>query len=427
MSQSRQTDLRGLVFTRRHFPSPHAPLVRAPEAASTVYRVTLAAACAPMLAGIVFMGFRAANVAIISITGCILMESLYYRVTRQPALLGLSHAVLTGMLLALSLPAFVPWYVPAIAAAFAIILGKAVLGGVGHFVWQPALVGRLAVAVMFPAVLTTPAQAYPDAWPVLAQNNIIIGDVRTYTYEPDYKPWHGRAATLRGDAFLMKRPEAILHPLTHPSNDRDALLADTGAYGSIWGMPGPPGTYPPALDKMPIIDDLILGAVPGGIGETSAAILIVAGLYLIYRHYVKWQLPLSIILAAAIIVAVAPIHLVAPDQTIQRVWWPVLHEGLDIGVIYVSYHLFSGGLLLAAFFLATEQTTRPVTTGGQVLFGIGCGTLAMLLRLYTPVPIPSYMAVLGMNTFTQTIDRMWRPRVLGRSRWPWLAAIGNGR
>ncbi len=407
----------------RHYPLPHAPLVRAPEAVSTVYLVTLVAASAPLLAGIVLMGWRTAYVASVAIASCAGVEWLYYRVTRQPAMLGRSHAVLTGMLLALTLPAFVPWYVPMVGSVFAIILGKAVFGGVGHFVWQPALVGRLAVAVIFSAALTTPAPSYPDAWPVLTQSNIIIGDVKSYSYVPNYEPWHGRPAPARGDAFLIKRPEAILAPLTRPAPALTPLQAGKGAYSSLWSVGRAPSAYPAALGEMPVIADLILGAAPGGMGETSAAVIVVAGLYLIYRHYVKWQLPVAIVLSAAVTVAIAPIQLVGTDDTLSRFWWPIALEGFDVGVMYVSYHLASGGLLLAAFFLATEQTTRPVTTGGQVLFGIGCGVTAMLLKLYTSVAIPCYLAVLAMNTFTQTIDRMWRPRVLGRRRWPLLRGL----
>ena len=90
---------------------------------------------------------------------------------------------------------------------------------------------------------------------------------------------------------------------------------------------------------------------------------------------------------------------------------------------YLTYQLTTGGLFLAAFFLATEMTCRPVTAGGQVLFGVGVGFLATVLRLYTAVPVPAYVAILVMNTFTQSIDRLWRPRIFGRPRWP----FGNRR
>ena len=401
------------------FPVIESPFLHAPEPARTVFVVTLAAACGPLLAGIVFFGWRAAGVAALSVCSCALIESLYFRVTRVPSLHGRSHAYLTGLLLALTLPPFVPWYVPVIASAFAIIIGKAVFGGVGHFLWQPALVGRLAAAVMFPALMA------PDLWPVLARNRLVVGDVRRARRAEDLRSW-GDATALPGepfDALKVVPPQRRLAALSRPGR--------SGALGGASRSAGPPYSAlvyvpvrqvpharPAALMEMPPLKDLLYGARPGGIGETSAIVIIMAGLYLIYRNYVKWQLPVSFLLAAAAVAAVTPIQLAGhPDYApVRTVAWPVLAEGPGVGSLYLCYHLLTGEMLLAAFFLATEMTSRPVTTGGRVIFGIGCGALAMLLRLHVDIPVPCYMAVLAMNTFTPLIDSLWRPRVLGSKR-----------
>ena len=124
-----------------------APFLRAPEGVNTIFLVTLIAACGPLAAGVAFFGWRALAVAGLCVATCGIAESLVYSFTRVPALLGRSHAFLTGLLLALTLPPFTPWYVAVTASVFAIIVGKAVFGGVGHFLWQPALVGRLAVEI----------------------------------------------------------------------------------------------------------------------------------------------------------------------------------------------------------------------------------------------------------------------------------------
>jgi Na+-translocating ferredoxin:NAD+ oxidoreductase RnfD subunit len=116
------------------------------------------------------------------------------------------------------------------------------------------------------------------------------------------------------------------------------------------------------------------------------------------------------------VAAVAPINLAGPNDSVSTVWFPLWSEGLDVGITYVTFQIISGGLVLAAFFLATEMTSRPVTTGGQIIFGIGCGALAMGLQLYTAMGIAAFMAVLAMNTLTPAIDALWRPRVFGR-RW----------
>ncbi len=383
-----------------------APFIRAPEGVRGVFAVTLAAACGPLAAGIVLFGWRAGVVAALSVGGCVGFERLYYRVTRVPALIGRSHAWLTGVLLALTLPAFVPWYVPLIASAFAVIVAKAVFGGVGHFLWQPALVGRLAVAVMFPLTMA------PAAWPVLAPSRIIIGDVRSQRRPEQYDQWRGTPAPRDADAFALTPPASTLSKLTR---------GEAPAYGGLARVRRDiPRAKPPALTAMASLNDLIYGARPGGIGETCVVVIIVAGLYLVYRNYVKAQLPLVMLASAWCVAAIAPVQLAGPNDTIEWMWWPMLAEGLDVGFTYVNYQLLSGELFLATFFLATEMTSRPVTTGGQVLFGLGCGAGAMLLQLYVNVPIPCYMAVLAMNTLTPTIDAIWRPRVFGQKRFAFL-------
>jgi len=414
------------------FPAMDSPFLRAPEGARTVFVVTLLAAAAPLLAGFVLFGRRAMMVAAIAIGGCVIIEWLYFRVTRFPALLGRTHGYLTGVLLALTLPPFVPWYVPLVAAAFAIIVGKAAFGGVGHFLWQPALVGRLAVAFLFAGPIEIPARQVnllvakldvpaikldlptmdPRQWPVLAQNRLLIGDVAAAKTVERTGRWRNRPADPGYDGFKYPPPATVLRGLTDTDDPKFSALA--------YVPTNQPRARPAALMKLPPIGDLISGTYCGGIGETSAVILIVAGLYLIYRNYVKWPLPVSILVAAAATFAVSPVSLSGPNDTVVRVWVPLTAEGLDVGFLYVSYHLLGGQLPLAAFFLATEMTSRPVTTGGQVLFGIAVGVLAAVLTLYVRTPIPCYVAILIMNTLTPLIDSIWRPRVLGTRRFAWL-------
>ncbi|MGC9454537.1 MAG: RnfABCDGE type electron transport complex subunit D [Phycisphaerae bacterium] len=384
------------------------PFITAPEKARSIFIVTLATACAPLGAGALLFGWRAVAVAVLCVLSCAAVERLYYRVTRVPALLGRSHAYLTGVMLALTLPPFVPWYIPVIASIFAIVVGKAVFGGVGHFLWQPALVGRLAVAVMFPAVLTAPPAGDTNAWPLLAQEQMLFGDIASTRRVDNYRDWT-RLAPEGADGFLLPRPMQQLRGLT--------LSSPPDYSGIAYARTDLPSAPPAALEGVPPVNDMLYGARPGGIGETCAIVILVAGLYLVYRNYVKWQLPAAMLLTAAVVAAIAPIKLVGPGNTTETHWLPVLLEGADVGLVYVGYQLLSGPLLLAALLPAMETTSRPVTAGGQTLFGIGCGAAAMLLQLYFETPIPAYLAVLGMNTLTPAIDALWRPRVLGTRRW----------
>ena len=373
-----------------------SPRLRAPEGSRTVFSVFFAASLVPLGAGIVFFGYRAAVVAGLCVAGCVGLEWACFRVTRTPALGGRTHALLTGVLLALTLPAFVPWYVPLVGAAFAILVGKAIFGGVGHFLWQPALVGRLAVAVMFNL---TPQ---PAVWPVLAPAHVITGDVRNCRKSDSYRPWRATQPPAGVHGVLLERPVGKLRGLYNRVAPRYASITDA------------------VLDQ-PDIREVLYGATGGGIGETCAVALMLVGLYLIYRHYVHWVLPASFMLSAAAVAAVAPVWLAEEGQTAKALWFPIAAEDWDVGLVYLGHHLLAGELLLAATLLAPETTSRPVTPVGQMIFGIGCGAGAMLLRLLVVFPLASYIAVLVMNTFTPALERITRPRVLGRR--PWLLRV----
>jgi electron transport complex protein RnfD len=291
------------------------------------------------------------------------------------------------------LPATVPWYVPVVGAFCAIILGKALFGGVGHFLWQPALVGRLAAAVVLAPPFWPGEPLNPPSWPVLAQSRVILGDIRNAKTPSPYVQWRGTPAPAGADALAVPRPVEGL---------RELVLTNE-----------PPNSIVTTLRHMPPAWDLICGACGGGIGETCAIAILLAGLYLVYRNYVQGQLPGLFVLGAAIAAAVAPLP--APDGQGWR-WLPFTAEGADVGFTYVAYHLFSGELLLAAWFFATEMTSRPITAPAQGMFGLLCGVLTILLRLYTVFPAPAYGAVLLVNTLTPLLDGI-RPRVFGRRRW----------
>ena len=417
-----------------------SPFLHAPEGAKSVFVVTLVAALLPLLSGFVLFGWRAIFVTLLCLVTCGVVERLYYRVTQTPALLGRTHAYLTAVLLALTLPAFVPWYVPVLASVFAIVVGKAMFGGVGHFVWQPALVGRLAVAVLFPAATALPFPADGQYWPVLARSRIIVGDICEFGAPGKAEEWLKTIPPAGKDAFLVRQSDLSLPDLTRDPKDspyrvlitypprREEAPGPPTASAPATGVPAPPAAFADrevvpvsqmALRGLPSIFDLLMGRRGGGIGETCIVAILGAGLYLIYRNYVKWQLPFFFVLAAGLVVAFTPIHLAIPTGGTWAAM-PMTVEGPEPAVAYLAYHLLGGELLLAAFLLATEMTSRPVTTGGQALFGAGCGALAMYLRLHLAVPIPCYMAVLAMNTLVPWIDRLWRPRVLGRT---WLGFI----
>jgi len=139
------------------------------------------------------------------------------------------------------------------------------------------------------------------------------------------------------------------------------------------------------------------GVEPGCIGEVSAFLLILGGGYLIVRGYVNWRLPLAYLGSVAALVVVLPV----PAD--KAAWWS--HDA--------AYHLFAGGLMLGAFFMATDMVTSPLTNLGQWIFGLGCGILTVLIRFYTEYPEGVCYSILLMNTARPLIDRHTRPKPFG--------------
>lgn len=145
--------------------------------------------------------------------------------------------------------------------------------------------------------------------------------------------------------------------------------------------------------ELPSLLDMFLGKTGGSIGETSAIAIIIGGIYLLARRVITWHIPVCYIGTVAIFSWIA-----GPD-------------GIFTGNIL--FHVLAGGLLLGAFFMATDYTTCPMTEKGMIIFGVGCGLLTMIFRLYTNMPEGVSYAILLMNVATPLIDRYSKPKRFG--------------
>ena len=139
--------------------------------------------------------------------------------------------------------------------------------------------------------------------------------------------------------------------------------------------------------------DLFLGKVSGSLGETSAICLIIGGLYLLIKKIADWRIPLSLLMTIGVISAVGSI--IRPSNG------------------SILFHLFSGGLLIGAFFMATDPVTTPYTKKGRYIFGVGCGILIMIIRYFSGLPEGVMYSILFMNAFTPLINQYTRPRRFG--------------
>ena len=154
---------------------------------------------------------------------------------------------------------------------------------------------------------------------------------------------------------------------------------------------------PLAEAGLPTNAQMLLGDMGGSFGEVSALALALGGLFLLWRGHIRWQIPVGFIGTVVLITGLA--HLLAPERYLS----PLVH-------------VLAGGLVLGAFFMATDMVTSPVTRRGMLIFGVGCGLLTAVIRLWGGYPEGVSFAILLMNAATPLIDRYTRPRVFGGQR-----------
>jgi electron transport complex protein RnfD len=279
--------------------------------------------------------------ALLQVATAVLVSVLVERATGKGGAIADGSATITGLLLGLSLPAGLPLWMTALGAAFAIIFGKQIWGGLGQNVFNPALMGRAFLQAAFPVAITT--------WPSVV----------------------GTFFSLRGDLFAM--------PLTHARTDAVTSATPLGLLKFEGKGTG--------------LVDLVVGNTGGSLGETAALVILAGGLYLAWRGYLNWRIPVSVLVSVATLSAV--IHLVdatKPDPL---------------------FMLFSGGLMLGAVYMATDMVTSPITNSGKWIFGAGIGALVVIIRVWGGLPEGVMYAILFMNALTPFINRATQPRVFG--------------
>ncbi|AVR88198.1 Electron transport complex protein RnfD [Thauera aromatica K172] len=305
--------------------------------------------------GLYLFGWPAMNLLVLSIASCLAAEAACLAIARRPPASALSDgsAVLTGLILALCLPPWAPWWIAVLGGAFAITIGKQVYGGLGQNVLNPAMLARVALLVSFPLEMTSWIAPHP--WLSATAPGFLEGLAITFGTQP--VPDAVSAAT-------------ALAPLR------------TG------------GTFAADADSL---GALALGTVAGSMGETSALLLLLGGLWLIFKRIIPWQIPLAMLLTLGLLATV--FNLIEPARYAP----PLLH-------------LLAGSAVLCAFFIATDPVGSPVTASGRLIFGAGIGILIFIIRTWGGYPEGVAFAVLLMNAATPLIDYLVRPRRYGRKR-----------
>ena len=304
-----------------------SPHIRSEETVQRIMLDVVIALMPAIIGSIYYFGFNAFKLILVSIISAVVSEAICQKAMKRPVTVSDLSAVVTGILLAFNIPASAPWWLAVVGSAFAIIVVKQLFGGLGSNFMNPALAAR--------AMLLT-------SWPALMTNFIAPG----------------KSAV---DAATVATPLAI-------------MKSGANVAGS----------------QMPLLKDMFFGNISGCLGETSAFLLILGGIYLLVRGVINWRIPVFYIGTTALMLLV-----------------------FGVGAEQLPYQLFAGGLMLGAFFMATDYSSSPVTPLGQIIFGIGAGFLTALIRTKGGYPEGVSYSILLMNIATPLIERFTRPKVFG--------------
>lgn len=335
--------------------SPH---LRGPDSTHKIMWSVVAAMFPALLVSGYFFGPRAYLITAVAIIAAVVTEAAIELVFKRPVTISDGSAAVTGLLVGFCLPPHCSLYVPVVGAFVAIAIAKHCFGGLGYNIWNPALIGRAFVYFSFPT------NVIPSEYPLATADPLV-------------------------DAVSGASPLAVLKD---------------GAVGN-----------------MPDLWDCFIGNIRGNIGETSALLLLVGVAYLIYRGYVRWPVPVLYLGTVAVLSLVLPSKILVsapgPAGEAAYEWQSALAAlGLENGLRLVGYHLFCGGLMLGALFMATDMVTSPMTTKGQIIFGLGAGLLTIVIRMYGGMPEGVCFSILLMNTATPLIDRWTQARIFGTNR-----------
>ena len=309
--------------------------------------------CLCLLPGLVcyvwFFGFGVVIQCVLAVLFALLIEMLMLKLRKRNISIFIKDgsAVVTGLLFALTVTPFTPWWISLIGIAFAIIFAKHLYGGLGFNPFNPAMAGYIFVLLCFPV--------YLNHWPVAGNDTAALNEYIRFIFGP--------SANIDGLSGAT--------PLAH-------MKSQLGSMAMISEIQTQP----------------MFGYFAGKGWEWINVAFLLGGAVLLVMGIIKWQIPVSMLISILVISAVFNIY--DPD-------------------LYASplFHLFSGGTMLGAFFIATDPVTASTTPRGRIIYACMVGMIAYLIRVWGSYPDGVAFAVLIGNSFVPLIDRFTRPRVLG--------------
>ncbi|MGP3699665.1 RnfABCDGE type electron transport complex subunit D [Rhodobacter sp. NSM] len=343
-----------------------APLIISGPHTHTLFTVsrtmlTVSAALAPAtLFGLWEFGWPAIFLFLVTVASAWLFEVLCLWIAGKPVarFAGDGSAILSGWLVAMTLPPYAPWWVGVIGSGIAIVIAKHLFGGLGQNLFNPAMVARAMLLIALPVHMTT---------------------------------WVPPVGLLDGPGFLQGLAITFAG-----SQDFDAV-SSASTLSHIKSQIGAGATMSEIMPDLADLEARLIGLVPGSLGETSTILLLLGGIVMMALRIITPVIPLSVLGTIALLSGVA--SFLAPDRFAP----PILH-------------LTSGSTMLCAFFIATDYVTSPVTAMGKLVYGCAIGALVFVIRTWGSFPEGVAFAVLLMNSCTPLIETYLRPRVFGRTR-----------
>lgn len=295
--------------------SPH---VRSKDTTERIMLYVIIALLPTTLFGIYNFGYRALILILVTIASCVASEWIFNKIVHKKQTINDLSAVVTGLLLALNLPATLPWWEAVLGGVFAIVVVKCMFGGLGQNFMNPALGARCFLLIAFAANMTNfTIDSYTGATPLAAMRN--------------------------GDA----------------------------------------------VNTM----DMLIGRTAGTIGETSAIAILIGAIFLILMGVIDLRIPASYIITFVVFM--------------------LLFSGHGADWTYITAQLCGGGLMLGAFFMATDYVTSPITPMGQIIFGICCGIFTGLFRCFGANAEGVSFAIILSNILVPMIEKYTVPRAFG--------------
>jgi len=315
--------------------SPH---IRGKDTTATIMRDVMIALAPAALFGVYQFGLRALVVLVLSVTSCVLSEYIYKKLMKIQSNGYECSAMVTGLLLGMNLSANVPFWIPILGGVFAIVVVKMLFGGLGQNFMNPALAARCFLLISAGRVMTDFAVAKVEA----------------------------------GNAAQM-------------------------VFSGAAGLDGLSSATPLAAIKAgesASLFDMFFGFTGGTIGETSAFLILIGGIYLLARRIISIRIPAAYILSFVVFMGLCGGHGFDPE--------------------YLAMQVCGGGLMLGAFFMATDYVTSPITKGGQVVFAILLGVLTGIFRIFGNNAEGVSYAIIIANLLVPLIEKMTMPRPFGK-------------